>query len=192
MTLDVWLFHLLNDFVGTIPLIDWLARALVNDHAVTTTCALVAIGLWFSGATEEERTRNRRAVIFIALGILFTNAFIKDLAHIYFRPRPFATEPVKLLFYRPSVSSFPSIPIATAFCFAAGAWYANQRLGRALGILGTLFALSRVYAGVHYPSDVIAGAFLGVGFTTLVTRLRFFFAPLADFGIRVARRVYFT
>jgi len=192
MSIDVWLFHLLNDLVGTVPAMDWLARALVNDHAVTTTMALVAVGVWFSGTTEEERTRNRRAVIFIALGILFTNAFIKDLSYVYFRPRPFATEQVKLLFYRPSVSSFPSIPIASAFCFVTGAWYANKQLGWALGILGTLFALSRVYAGVHYPSDVIAGALLGIGFTTLVTRLHFFFAPLADCGIRIARRLYFT
>ncbi|MBI5304840.1 MAG: phosphatase PAP2 family protein [Chloroflexi bacterium] len=192
MSLDVWLFHLINDFVGAIPLMDWLARALVNDHAVPTTMALIAIGVWFSGATEEERARNRRAVIFIALGILFTNALIKDLSYVYFRPRPFATEPVKLLFYRPSVSSFPSIPIATAFCFAAGAWYTNRRLGIALGILGMLFAWSRVYAGVHYPSDVIAGAALGAGITTIVTRLRFIFDPIADFGIRFAQRLGLT
>lgn len=192
MNPDVALFHLLNDFVGAVPALDWLARALVNDHAVTTAMALAATALWFAGASDEARTRNQRAVILITLGILFTNALIKDLSYVYFRPRPFATETVKLLFYRPSVSSFPSIPIATAFCFAMGAWYADKRVGKWLAILGALFAFSRVYAGVHYPSDVIAGAALGVGMTWIVARLDFIFNPIADFGIRLARRLNMT
>lgn len=192
MNPDVMLFHALNDFVGTVPLIDWVTRALVNDYAVPTAMSLAAVALWFAGATPDERTRNQRAVIFIALALLFSNALIKDLSYLYFRPRPFATESVKLLFYRPSVSSFPSIPVAVAFCFAAGAWYANQRVGKFLVALGALYALSRVYAGVHYPSDVIAGALIGVGMVYIVVRLEFIFVPLADFAIGIARRFQFA
>ncbi len=192
MNPDAWLFHALNDFVGTVPLIDWATRALVNDYAVPTAMSLVAVALWFAGATPEERTRNQRAVIFIALALLFCNALIKDLSSFYFRPRPFATESVKLLFYRPSVSSFPSIPIEVAFCFVAGAWYASQRVSRMLFILGTLYALARVYAGVHYPSDVIAGALIGAGMVSIVVRLDFVFVPLADFAISIARRFQFA
>ncbi len=154
--------------------------------------SLVAVWLWFAGDTEEARTRNRRAVIFIALGILFSQALIKDLSRFYFRPRPFATETVHLLFYRPSVSSFPSIPIAVAFTFAAGAGYADKRIANFLVVLGVLYALARVYAGVHYPSDVIGGALLGAGMVYIVVRLRFIFEPLADFAIRIARRLSFA
>lgn len=192
MNPDVWLFHALNNSVGAVPLIDWLTRALVNDYAVPTAMSLVAVALWFAGATPEERTNNQRAVVFTALALLFCNALIKDLSYVYFRPRPFAAETVKLLFYRPSVSSFPSIPIEVAFCFAAGAWYANQRLSKLLIVLGTLYALSRVYAGVHYPSDVIGGALIGAGMVYIVVRLDFVFVPLADFGIRLARRLQFA
>ncbi len=192
MNPDIMLFHALNDFVGTVPLIDWVTRALVNDYAVPTAMSLVAAALWFAGATPDERTRYQRAVVFIALALLFCNALIKDLSYLYFRPRPFATESVKLLFYRPSVSSFPSIPIEVAFCFAAGAWYANRRVGKFLIVLGALYALSRVYAGVHYPSDVIAGALIGAGMVYIVVRLGFIFVPLADFAIGIARRFQFV
>ena len=192
MNPDVWLFHALNNFVGTVPLVDWLTRALVNDYAVPTAMSLAAVALWFAGAMPEERTRNQRAVIFIALALLFCNALIKDLSYVYFRPRPFATETVKLLFYRPSVSSFPSIPVEVAFCFAAGAWYANRRVGQVLLALGSLYALSRVYAGVHYPSDVIAGALIGAGMVYIVVRLGFVFVPFADFAIGIARRFQFA
>lgn len=190
MNPDRWLFHLLNDFVGTFPPLDWLTRAMVNDYTIPTILSLVAAGMWFAGATETERLRYQRAVILIALGILFSQALIKDLSYVYFRPRPFALEPVNLLFYRPSVSSFPSIPIAAAFTFAMGAWYANRRIGKILFTLGILYALARVYAGVHYPSDVIGGAAIGAGMAWLLVRLRFAFEPLADFLIRIARRAH--
>ena len=174
MNPDIWLLHLVNDF------------------AVPTAMALVAVAVWFSGATAEEQRRNRRAVLFVTFAILLSNALIKDLASIYFRPRPFATESVKLLFYRPSVSSFPSIPIDVAVCFATSLGYANKRLGIALFILGSLYAGSRVYAGVHYPSDVIAGALLGASMVYILNRLRFIFEPLADGMIAIAQRLAFA
>jgi undecaprenyl-diphosphatase len=189
---DTALFQLLNGWVGTVAPLDWLARAVVNDYAVPTALSLVAVALWFTGATDEARARNQRAVVLIALGILFSQALIKDLSFVYFRPRPFATETVKLLFYRPSVSSFPSIPIAVAFTFAAGAWYANRRVAQLLFALGTLYALARVYAGVHYPSDVIAGALIGAGMVYVIARLEFIFEPLADAIVRIARKLYFA
>ncbi len=192
MNPDTALFQLLNDWVGTVAPLDWLARAVVNDYAVPTALSLVAVALWFTGATDEARTRNQRAVVLIALGILFSQALIKDLSFVYFRPRPFATETVKLLFYRPSVSSFPSIPIAVAFTFAAGAWYANRRVAQLLFALGMLYALARVYAGVHYPSDVIAGALIGAGMVYVIARLEFIFEPLADAIVRIARKLYFA
>ncbi|MBI5032282.1 MAG: phosphatase PAP2 family protein [Chloroflexi bacterium] len=192
MNPDLWLFHMLNDFVGTIPVLDWIMRALVNDYAIPTALSLAAVWLWFAGDSEEERTRNRRAVIFIALGILFSQALIKDMQQYYFRPRPFATETVKLLFYRPSVSSFPSIPIAVAFTFAAGAWYGDKRVAKFLIVLGVLYALARVYAGVHYPSDVMGGAVIGAGIVYIIVRLHFVFEPLADLAIRLARRLSFA
>ncbi|HEX7587732.1 MAG TPA: phosphatase PAP2 family protein [Anaerolineae bacterium] len=192
MNPDVWLFHALNQFVGTVPLVDWVTRALVNDYAVPTAMSLVAVALWFAGASPEERTNNQRAVIFIALALLFCNALIKDLSYLYFRSRPFATETVKLLFYRPSVSSFPSIPIEVAFCFVAGAWYASPRVSKLLFVLGTFYALARVYAGVHFPSDVIGGALIGAGMVYIIIRLDFVFVPLADRAIQLARRLQFA
>ncbi len=189
MNPDLWLLHWLNNFVGTCPPCDGIARLIVNDYLIPTLLALVAAGMWFAGATPMEQTRYQRAVLLILLGTLVSQALIKDLSLIYFRPRPFASESVNLLFYRPSVSSFPSIPIAAAFTFAMGAYYANPRLGKMLFILGTLYGLSRVYAGVHYPSDVIAGAMLGAGMVWIVARWRFAFEPLADWVIRIARRI---
>ncbi len=189
MNPDVALLHALNGFVGTFPPLDWVARAVVNDFTVPTIVALVAVWMWFAGDEPEERQKNQRALVLIAMAVFVANAFIKDLSFVYFRPRPFATETVKLLFYRPSVSSFPSVPIALVFCFAAGAWYANRRIGIALAVLGSLYGLARVYAGVHYPSDIVGGALIGWGTVYGLKRLDRFLLPLADGAIRLARRL---
>ncbi len=61
-------------------------------------------------------------------------------------------------------SSFPSDHSALFFAIVAGIWLANRRTG-AIALVYVLVAicLPRIYVGIHYPSDVVAGAALGVG-----------------------------
>jgi undecaprenyl-diphosphatase len=61
----------------------------------------------------------------------------------------------------PSDCSFPSGHAAGAFAFAVFVFRSNRRAGAILLALASLIALSRVALGVHYPSDVAAGALLG-------------------------------
>jgi undecaprenyl-diphosphatase len=58
--------------------------------------------------------------------------------------------------------SFPSGHTATAFAVVATAGLHYDLLFMPLLLLAFLIGFSRVYAGVHYPSDVVAGALLGV------------------------------
>jgi undecaprenyl-diphosphatase len=170
MNPDLAFFHFLNNFADQSPLLDWTVRALVNDYAVPTLMALVLGGLWFSGLTEEDRRRNQRGILFALIGLMIVNSLIRGFEVVYFRPRPFATEAVKLLFYRPSVSSFPSVPVASMFCYVTGIWSANRRAAVVILAFGVAFALARVVAGVHYPSDIIAGSLLGMIGTWLPMR----------------------
>jgi undecaprenyl-diphosphatase len=188
---DSILFHALNSFVGTVPMVDILAKAVVNDYAVPTIMALALAGIWFLDSESDEQKSNQRAVVITLIAFGLTLSIVKDIWNIYYRPRPFVTEDVKLLFYRPSVSSFPSLPIAVAFCFAAGVRLANTRLGACLLILAALFAAARVYAGVHYPLDVIAGAAIGDGCVHIVARLAFVSNPIADRVITLAKRFHY-
>jgi undecaprenyl-diphosphatase len=61
----------------------------------------------------------------------------------------------------PTDPSFPSGHAAGSFAFATFVLATHRRAGMALAALATLVAISRVALGVHYPSDVLAGALLG-------------------------------
>ena len=63
----------------------------------------------------------------------------------------------------PATHSFPSGHATVAFACATTLALAVPRLRIPLYVLAALIAFSRVYVGVHYPLDVLAGAVLGVG-----------------------------
>jgi undecaprenyl-diphosphatase len=65
-------------------------------------------------------------------------------------------------------ASFPSGHSTAAFCSAAVLSSALPELSGGFYSLATLVAISRVYLGMHYPSDVLIGALLGAGTVWLV------------------------
>jgi undecaprenyl-diphosphatase len=66
--------------------------------------------------------------------------------------------------------SFPSAHATNAFALATFFSVHFRRLTPLLMAVATLVALSRVYLGLHYPSDVAAGAILGAGVALLAVR----------------------
>lgn len=94
------------------------------------------------------------------LGLLVTNLTIKPLVE---RPRPWLDLPLTPLVVERDPHSFPSGHTCAAF--AAGMIWARTlpwKWGRVLAaVLAVCMGLSRLYVGVHYPTDVLAGAVIG-------------------------------
>lgn len=89
------------------------------------------------------------------------------------RPRPTArfAQPEALV-HVPSSPSLPSGHASTSFACATMLALAAPELALVLFVLAAAIAWSRVYVGVHYPLDVLAGAALGVVIGAALTALR--------------------
>lgn len=79
------------------------------------------------------------------------------------RPVLDAVPLVRRLPRQPFTTSFPSGHAASAVAFTTGVGLENPAWGLALAPLAWSVCFSRVYTGVHYPGDVLAGALLGAG-----------------------------
>ena len=98
--------------------------------------------------------------IALALGALVANVTLKPLVA---RVRPYAVQTdVSLLIPPPQDASFPSGHTTSSFAAATALFLHHKKFGAAaLGLAG-LIGLSRLYLYVHYPTDVLAGALIGV------------------------------
>ena len=84
---------------------------------------------------------------------------VKDLVH---RERPFVAHPEIHPLYPVHSSSFPAGHAATAFAGATILAYVAPRALPLLALVASVIGFSRVYVGVHYPTDVLAGAAIGI------------------------------
>jgi len=180
----------LNGFVGRSTALDALMEALVSDYLVPVLSSLVLLGLWFSGSSDAERYRNQLVTLTGGIAVGFSNALVTISNLLTFRDRPFVDLDINLYFYAPTESSFPANPASVGFAIATVVWIRHRRLGAALYVLASLWGLARVYAGVHYPTDIVGGAILGVIAASLATGLvgRLAFIPRHVF--KAFRAVY--
>ena len=184
---DISVFLWINGWVGSFSVLDTIAKVVVSDYLVPVLLSLILLTLWFAGKEPSIRERYQKAVFVAAASIGLANLTVLMINSRYFRPRPFTQYDISLLFYRPTDSSFPANPSALAFAVAAAVWGVNKRLGWVLFGLAALFSLARVYAGVFYPSDVLAGAVIGIAIAFILSKVRILLEPLPTLVIRLAR-----
>lgn len=109
----------------------------------------------------RKKTRNFGYLCLLALvSEFFINDFV--LKNIIARERPFLVQPVELLIKAPSGYSMPSGHAASSFVMASMFQLAKQKGRYFVLILASFIAYSRVYLHVHYVSDILVGALVGL------------------------------
>jgi len=178
---DFPIVHFLNSFVHR----SWAADALfveMSGNTLLRAGALMAV-YWWAWFNPGKETGEKREILTLTLfnsvlAVLVARALAAGLP---FRERPlrnpllhlqlaYTLKPDTLLHW----SSFPSDNAVLCFCVAAGLWMVSRRLGALAIGYAALISFDRVFLGIHYPTDVLGGALLGLGIAYLckVARLR--------------------
>lgn len=111
-------------------------------------------------ATKKYRRWGVLVLAGLAVGVLTGNLLLKPLIA---RPRPCWPDPsVKLLIANPTDYSFPSGHTLSSVIAATVLAKANRKFGLIAIPLAALIAFSRLYLYVHFPSDVLGAAALGI------------------------------
>jgi diacylglycerol kinase family enzyme/membrane-associated phospholipid phosphatase len=151
---------------GAEPVLPRLSRAANHGRLW-----MVAAGTMAAVGGREGRRAAARGLGSLALASLAVNTVGKGAVR---RTRPLldAVPMIRQLHRQPITSSFPSGHSASAAAFVAGVGAESPAWGTVLAPVAASVAFSRVYTGVHYPSDVLAGCALGVGAALVVRAMR--------------------
>jgi len=130
---------------------------------------VLAAFLYFSRTRHE-----RHAVMEAAWAVLFAVLITSIIGAVIGRDRPFQATPffdgfpVHLLIPDPLTSSFPSGHTSASVALAAAIFWGDKKLGCIAILAALVIGAGRVFAGVHYPSDIIAGVLVGLAGFALI------------------------
>ena len=177
-------YHAINDFVVRHA---WLGDTFRQIERIgPVAIGVAAVLLWLLARPGRERKWKlaaSSALAAAALGLLVNQI----IAAGWDRPRPFAAHRVAHVWgARSTDPSFPSDHASAAFGIAFAVFFFDRVVGSVFLAAAVLIAGGRVVVGAHYPLDVVAGLFVGLGAAIVVVRVA---RPLIEFLVRQLERL---
>ncbi len=138
----------------------WLDATIIFFAKYLAHVLIATAVIYFLLAKLPRQERIKGVILAIAAPSV-ARLIVEAIRFFYHRVRPLNMLPIKHLLVETSWS-FPSAHATWFFALSTVVYYHNKKLGVVFFILSTLMGLARVAAGVHYPSDILGGAILGV------------------------------
>jgi len=157
MTTDYLIFEKINNLAGRWKLLDsfGIFFAKYFDYLLVFLILLFLVRnfkkYWWS------------AIKIVLAGILARLGFTEIIRFFYKRPRPFVEyKVIQLLAHSPYDPSFPSGHAAFYFAISTIVYSYNKQAGILFFLASFLISFSRVFCGIHWPSDIIGGLVVGI------------------------------
>jgi undecaprenyl-diphosphatase len=158
--MDWSLLHALNDFLFHHDAVEDPLLFYIN---ASEALFAVTLAIVFLAAYGERHIAWRRATVAAVLSAGLGLALAKVISELVDRARPFVADAhgVHLFSAHAADAGFPSDHATAAFAIATAIVLRKRGWGIFALVAAAVLSIGRVAIGVHYPSDVLAGAALG-------------------------------
>ena len=144
--------------------------SLGDVGAIWIVAGVLLLAIPGIGKESKENVRMRRVMgicilASIALNFILSNLVIKNIIQ---RPRPYAVDMTLVPKIIPSEYSYPSGHTSSSFAAATSIYLVNKKAGRIALVFAAMIAFTRLYFGVHYPTDIFGGIVMGISCAAVV------------------------
>ncbi len=165
--LDYKVFYALNSLAGRNAVLDQLFIFLGVDLAYIVAAVLI-IYFFFNWKNHQVVKGYWLALI----SFILARWVIAEAIRLFWdRHRPYLAHSVHELLNKGNEASFPSGHATAMFAIAASLYFYDKKLGFWLFVMAVLTGICRVIISVHYPSDILGGAVLGIAVAWMVEKI---------------------
>jgi len=169
MHINYAIYYFLNSFVGQSSQLDFIILFIADYLDIIVMVGALLFFLIHKDYKEERRfvsyqqmkTRIKETIL-VVMSVVSAWGIVGILKHIFAMPRPYVyLDNVHLLFTYGNLDSFPSGHAALFSALAVAVYFHHKKLSLLFIICALLIGIARIAAGVHLPSEILAGYLLG-------------------------------